>query len=299
MEIINFHTIYILTDSTICIVLFFLLRARIDRLRLKRIRSLKKKNINSVVETETPLENPEKVQRKIGQESIETRFNFLKKFLPVVIAFLWFMIVITPYLQRVPAIYVSIIIGSISVLLGMAARPFVENLVSGLVISFAQPIRIGDAILLDEKYGLVEDIKLTHSIINMWDWRRLVIPNSQMLNKEVVNYSLNDHHIWAWVEFHVSSDADIELVENIGIKVAKGNEHFLPVEDPSFWVMRVGRDSIRCWLAAWVDNPTAAWEIRDQMRKGLVKEFRKHGISLNRFNYAKVPDGMMAPKEAS
>lgn len=280
----NFHAFYIISVSLISLAIYAFASFRIDRLRQKRLIGLKRKHLDAPVDTETPLDEPEKQQRKIGQESIETRFSFLQKFLPIVFGVAWLSVVIIPYLTRVPAIHVSLVIGSISVLIGIAARPFIENIISGLVISFAQPIRIGDTVLINDYYGVIEDIKLTHSVINIWDWRRLVIPNSQMLSKEIINYSLNDHHLWAWIEFHVSADSNLEEIEEVAKKVAKTCEHYLDVEEPSFWVMGLEKDSIRCWLASWTDGPTTAWAMRAHMRSELAKYFRKQNIQFNMYN---------------
>lgn len=299
--LINFHTAYVLSVTLICLVLSFVLNIRIDRIRAKRIIGLKRKHLETVVDTETPVDNPEKLQRKIGQESIETRFNFIKRFLPIFIGVIWVSMVILPYLTRVPAIHVSLVIGSISVLIGIAARPFIENIISGLVISFAQPVRIGDTVLINEHYGIIEDIKLTHSIVNIWDWRRLVIPNSQMLTKEIINYSLNDLHIWAWVEFYVSSEADLDEVEKIAKEVATSSEHFIGIEEPAFWVMGMEKDSIRCWVASWADSPNSAWAAKHHIRTGLAKYFRQKHIPFNLYNIHQAspvaPGEMFAKKE--
>ena len=283
-SIINFHLLYIISVSITCVVMYVILSIRLNRLKQKRIIGLKRKAIDPVVETETPIDNPEKVQRQIGRESIDTRFNFLQRFLPIVIGILWVTVVVLPYLTRVPAIHVSLVIGSISVLVGIAARPFIENIISGLVISFAQPIRIGDTVLINDHYGTVEDIKLTHSVINIWDWRRLVIPNGQMLSKEIINYSLNDLHLWAWIEFNVSAQADLNEVEEIAKECAKSSEHFLNIEDPAFWVMGLEKDSIRCWLASWADSPLSAWSLRHHMRKELADQLRKRNIAFNLYH---------------
>lgn len=299
-DYINFHAAYIVTASLLCLLLYIFLHSHIDRVRQKRLVSLKRKFLDPVVETETPIENPAKAQRELGVESIETRFNFVKRFLPFVILGIWFSVVIMPYLTRVPAIYVSIVIGSISVLVGIAARPFIENLISGLVISFSQPYRIGDTVMVNDHYGVVEDIRLTHTLINIWDWRRLVVPNGQMLTREIINYSINDMHIWAWIEFYVSGEVDLDEVEKKAKEIASNSDVFLDVEEPAFWVMGLEKDSVRCWLAAWVDGPTSAWAMRSHMRRELAKYFRSQNISFHIYHvdrpFGPPPDKMASPK---
>lgn len=294
MEIINVHSLYIASATALCLLIYFVLNSRLNKIKEARLNKLKRQKLYPVaVETETPQENPIREQREIGEESIETRFNFFSHFLPVVAIGFWLTLIITPYLNRVPAIYISIVIGSFSVLLGMAARPFIENLIAGLVLSMSQPVRIGDTVVIDDHYGVVEDIKLTHSILKVWDWRRLVIPNSQLLSKEIINHSLNDIHIWAWVEFYVSSDSNLDLVEEIARDIPHRSPYYRNVEDPAFWVMGMEKDSVRCWLAAWTENPAGAWEMKNYIRKELCRKFREQGIDFHSFKI----DTPQFPKE--
>lgn len=284
MEILNIHSLYIASATSLCTITYFILKTRLNKIKETRLNKLKRQKLYPVaVETETPQENPISEQRAIGEESIETRFNFISQFLPIVAVGFWLTLVITPYLNKVPAIYISIVIGSFSVLVGMAARPFIENLIAGLVLSMSQPVRIGDTVVIDEHYGVVEDIKLTHSILKVWDWRRLVIPNSQLLSKEIINHSLNDFHIWAWVEFYVSSDSDLDRVEEIAREIPQESPYFRNVESPAFWVMGMEKDSIKCWLAAWTQNPAGAWEMKNFIHKELCRKFREEEIHFHSF----------------
>jgi len=281
---INIHSLYIASATALCALTYFVLNTRLNKIKESRLNRLKRQKLYPVaVETETPLDNPIGEQRSVGEESIETRFNFFSRFLPVLALGFWLTLLITPYLNKVPAIYISIVIGSFSVLVGMAARPFIENLIAGLVLSMSQPVRIGDTVVIDDHYGVVEDIKLTHSILKIWDWRRLVIPNSLLLSKEIINHSLNDIHIWAWVEFNVSSDADLDRVEEIARSIPARSPYYRNVEDPAFWVMGMEKNSVRCWLAAWTENPAGAWEMKNFIRKELCRAFRKEGIEFHSY----------------
>jgi small-conductance mechanosensitive channel len=269
---------YFATVTLIFIFMYWAIRLKVSRQKKKKITGLKKRNISDPVETDSPVDNQIKVLKDLGEKGLETRFLFIEKTLPVVLFLLWLVTVNIPYIGKLPAAYVSIVAAVVSVMAGFALRPFLENLFSGVVVSFFKSIQVGDTVMVDEHYGLIEEIGLTHSTVKIWDWNRLVIPNSKLLQKEIQNLTKNDTYIWAHVEFYVAPDTDLDLVSEISIKAAKESVFFKGTEDPSFWIMSLDKDATRCWVAAWADTPGEAWELRADIRKRISKEFSLKGI---------------------
>lgn len=103
-----------------------------------------------------------------------------------------------------------------------------------------------------------------------------------MIQKEIENLTMNDKYLWAHVEFFVEPDADLDKVMDIAKSVAKKSSHDSTSEEPSFWVMDLQKDAIKCWVAAWADNPGDAWELRHQIRMGLLSELKKNGITTHK-----------------
>lgn len=263
--------------------IYLYIRFKIKKTELSRLKSIRKRDISDAVETDSPIANQEKKIKELGLVGIENRFSFINKALPLSLALLWSLFVFTPYLGQIPAVYISVIAAILSVITGVSLRPFLENLFSGVVISFFKSIRIGDTVIIDNHYGLIEEIGLTYSVLKRWDWNRIVIPNSQLLQKEIQNLTMRDHYIWAYVEFFIGPDSDLEKVEIISKKVAKQSKYFNHAEEPSFWVMELQKDTIKCWLAAWADNPSEAWELRNDMRTKLLKELQREKIQFHQF----------------
>ena len=108
------------------------------------------------------------------------------------------------------------------------------------------------------------------------------MPNSKLIHKEFVNYTLNDAYQWAYVEFSIAPHEDLELVEQLAIEAVRGSEHWYQgtsKEPPAFWVMEMNSDSVVCWVAGWAANPAKAWMVTHDVRTALIKSFRAHGIS--------------------
>lgn len=276
--------IYPTTVTVLFIIIFLSVKFKISRTRKQKLRSIKKRDIVDAVETDSPVDNQSEELKEKGIDQLEDKFSFLNKALPVVMVLLWGFIIIIPYLEDIPSVYISIIVAIVSVVAGFALRPFLENLFSGIIISFFKSIRIGDTVRIDGHYGLIEEIGLTYSVLKRWDWVRIVVPNSKLLNKEIQNLTMNDHHIWANAEFYVAPDSDLDLVEALAKEVAINSPYNSKVEEPSFWVMDLNERSIRCWIAAWANNPSDAWELRHEMRFKLAKLFRQKGIKTHTNN---------------
>ncbi len=263
------------------IYLFF--RLKITKAEKKKLKSIRKREINDAVETDSPLDDQEKNIKQKGIDGIEDRFSFIKKVFPLIVFFVWALVVFIPYLGNVPTVYISVIAAIVSVIVGVSLRPFLENLFSGVVISFFKSIKIGDTVIIDGHYGLIEEIGLTYSVLKRWDWNRIVIPNTKLLQKEIQNLTMNDQYIWAYIEFYVAPDSDLTRVEQVAKEVAKESSYFNDIEEPSFWVMDLQKDTIKCWLAAWADNPSDAWELRNDLRTSLLKRFQSEKINFHQY----------------
>ncbi|MDA3811160.1 MAG: mechanosensitive ion channel [Spirochaetaceae bacterium] len=230
------------------------------------------------IDTSTPLDRPLRYFKTRAKAGVTNRFSIFRK-VAIIIAFLTLAIAFSfPFIDRLPQAFISILVGSAAIITGMAAKPFIENFLSGIAITSSKMLNIGDTILINDQYGTIEDISSTHTVIKLWDWRRFVIPNSTMINKEFVNFTLNDKWQWAHVEFYISYDSDLELVKSIAQDSARSCNKMMGIEDPSFWIMETNKDSIKCWIAAWAASPIDAWEMKAEIRTSLILGLNKAGI---------------------
>ena len=205
--------IYPIVATCIFLVIYLLSRFKIKKTEKSKLRSINKRKISDAVETDSPLDDQEENLRERGIHGIENRFSFISKALPLVIITLWLVAIFLPYLGSIPTAYISVITAICSVIIGISLRPFLENLFAGIIVSFFKSIKIGDTVIIDKHYGLIEEIGLTYSVLKRWDWNRIVIPNSKLLQKEIQNLTMNDQFIWAYVEFYVAPNSDLEKVE--------------------------------------------------------------------------------------
>ncbi len=262
------------------------LLARTERKRAARIQKIKR---FEPLRSGAPSANHVETSRDQALESLGYRFSIIRRTLLSLLFLVWLGLAIFPFLSGFSTGLISILGAAGAVLVGIAARPFLENVIAGYVVTFSKQFRTGDTILLDKQYGTIEDITPTHTVIKLWDWRRYVVPNSSMLSKEVINYSNRESLIWSRLEFYVSYEADMSVVREVAIRA--GNESRLLVgdEDPKFWIMGMEREAIQCWLAMWTASPADAWNIRVEVAGRIIEELAARKIRTHSYEVHSSP----------
>ncbi len=207
----------------------------------------------------------------------ETRLRMIQRLLTVAIFFvaigLVFWIMDVDALKRV-AVGMFASAGVVGIALGFAAQTTMANLVSGVIIAFAQPIRLGDRVTVDDEYGAVESIGLFYTHIRTWDNRRLVIPNKMLSDRAIRNYTLTDPRMPAQIDLRLDFKADMETVRSLLLEEAKAHPLFLPDPAPSVQVVDADDLGVSVRLLAWTRSQSDAWtlavEVRERVIRGLA-----------------------------
>lgn len=253
----------------------------LERRRRERVNA---KEWFEAVLTDTPLDDPVGEARARGLDNIEGNTTVTRRVLIPTLAVGTMVLAVLPFLGQIPAALISVVAAIATVVVGVAARPVVENAFAGLAIAWSRQVNLGDTVLVDDFYGTVEDITVTHTTVRLWDWRRYVVPNAKMMNSSLVNYSLHDRYQWAYVEFWVGPEVDLEKVEELAVAAPERSAFFAKdYEPPRFWVMELGQHGNRCWVAAWANTPSEAWSLKCDIRTALSAAFQREGISVHGF----------------
>ena len=79
--------------------------------------------------------------------------------------------------------------GVAGIVIGLALQPVLKNLFAGIQLAITQPIRIDDALLVEGEWGKVEEITSTYVVVQLWDWRRLILPLSYFIENPFQNWT--------------------------------------------------------------------------------------------------------------
>ncbi|QHI68660.1 mechanosensitive ion channel family protein [Tichowtungia aerotolerans] len=249
---------------------------------LRRLRILQDQRRESIKRHPEPGAVPARTRKKAVREQqirrMESRISITRRTLIALFLLSGISISAIPYLAQLAPAVLPIIIAAVSVVIGVAAKPIIENITCGLVLCFGKLARIGDTVVIDDVYGTIEDFTLTHSVVKRWDSLRYVVPNSSMMTKEFVNYSLYDNNRWVYVEFWIDYQADMELVERLAKESPLGSQYYSDREPPRFWVAETGREGVKCMVVAWAVTPADGWMLSHDIRKALVFKLKQHDI---------------------
>ena len=271
--------VYLLAALFAGVALWKLLSLWLWRLEQKGAARLREsRRFDAVRAGSAPMANPNESFRSRALENLGSQFSIIRKTFLSLFLLIWFIAAVLSFLGGLPAGAVSLFGAAGAVLVGIAARPLLENIIAGYVVSFSKQFYTGDTVMMDGEYGTIFDITPTHTVINLWDWRRYIVPNSAMLTKEIINYANRDNLLWARLVFHVAYGTDLDFVRERAVTLARGSPYYAGDDDPKLWIMGMGKESVECWLAMWTRGPADAWAIRTEVADQLIREFAKAGI---------------------
>ncbi len=170
--------------------------------------------------------------------------------------------------------------GILSLALAFAAQETLSNLISGTSLAVSKPFRIGDAIMIDNEYGNVEDMTLRQTVIRLWDNRRMIVPNSLMSKEKIINYSIGDPSMLAKVEVGISYESDIDKAMEIMKDCARKHGNFMAEMEPAAQVLGFGESSVNLRLLCKAKDQPAAFAMACDLRKSIKEEFDRNGIEI-------------------
>jgi small-conductance mechanosensitive channel len=100
--------------------------------------------------------------------------------------------------------------GVVGIVAGLALQPFLKNLVAGIQIATAQPIRIDDAVIVENEWGQIEEITSTYVVVRLWDWRRMILPLSYFIEKPFQNWTRETARLIGTAFLYVDYEAPMD-----------------------------------------------------------------------------------------
>lgn len=171
--------------------------------------------------------------------------------------------------------------GFASIVVGLAAQSSLSNVIAGIINSFSQPFRIGDAVMFRNEFCNVEDMRLIHTIFRTWDNRRLVVPNSILQNEAIINYSMTDASVLVPVFVQVSYESDIAKAMQIMTEAARNHPDCMPAGDlPNAVVMELQDSGILLRLLSRAKDQSTAFSMIRDLLLNIKIEFDKEGIEI-------------------
>ena len=175
----------------------------------------------------------------------------------------------------------SLLAGALGVGIGFGLQNITDNFISGLIILFEKPIKVGDRIEVGDVDGDVINISVRATTIQTNDNISMIIPNSEFISQRVINWSHNDRSIRYRIPIGVSYKENPEEVRQLLLDVADRNENVLAEPTPVVFFDEFGDSSINFTLAIW----TATFTDRPRLLKSEIlfevfRVFKEKGIEI-------------------
>ncbi len=220
------------------------------------------------------------VSRKLPAAD-ETRMRVARRLIVAAIVFVGVMAALTK-LPEVNTLARGLLAsaGITALIVGFAARSVLANLVSGIIVALAQPVRIGDYVAIDEWQGTIEEVRLTYSYIRADDNSRIVIPNEQLGSKVIRNFTIVDEASAAAVDFVVPASAALADVRREALEVAAAfSRGRSPDRHPALAVTELAADAVHLRLTVWQESKLDADRAAAGLRFALEERLKAAGLA--------------------
>jgi small-conductance mechanosensitive channel len=181
---------------------------------------------------------------------------------------------------RVPVTALAFISGAVAIGVGFGAQAVINNLISGWILMSERPVRIGDFVEIDDNRGVVESIGNRSTRIRRVDGVHLLVPNSQMLERVVINWTLVDRKFRTSVRLGVAYGSPVRLVEKLLYQAVGAQDEILPAPKPFVVFDDFGENALIFEAVFWCQarGERDLRMIRSDVRFHVDELCREHGI---------------------
>ena len=171
------------------------------------------------------------------------------------------------------------ILGAVGLALSLALKDSLANLASGLLVLMSHPFHVNDYIETDGVSGKVMEIGLIYTRLNTLDNKQIYLPNKQVTNAKIINYSAETIRRLDLI-FTISSKTDVDQAKEVVAQVVSQNALALPTPEPTIRVCSYNASTVDIAVKVWVkteDYSNLNFDLHEQMKKA----FEENKISLS------------------
>jgi len=159
--------------------------------------------------------------------------------------------------------------GVAGIIAGLAARPVLTNFIAGVQIAVAQPIRIDDAVIVENESGNVEEITFSYVVVRLWDLRRMVVPLSYFIEKPFQNWTRIGGELIGSVFFYVDHTAPVDAIRTKLTEIASQSKLWNG-KVVSLQVSDCKETTIELRALVSANSASSVWDLRCEMREKLI-----------------------------
>ena len=173
------------------------------------------------------------------------------------------------------------LVAALSVGLGFGMQEIFANFISGIMILFERPVRIGDTITIGNLSGTVSKIRIRATTITDFDRKDIIVPNKTFITGQLINWSLTDTITRVTLKLGVDYGSDLDLVKELLLKAAQENPRVLKDPEPHVYFLSFGQSTLDHELRMHVRDLGDRNPVIDEVNRFINREFKNHNINIS------------------
>lgn len=174
----------------------------------------------------------------------------------------------------------AVIFGFLSVGIGFGLQNITSNFISGLIVLFERPISVGDRVEVNGIEGDVEEINIRSTKVKTLQNISIIVPNSEFVSKDVINYSHGDPSYLLIVDVGVAYGSDLDLVIKALNEVAEENDHVLDHPEHRIHLRSFGDSAWNMKLLVMIPDVKKRYGVLNEINQEIVRKFREYDIEI-------------------
>ncbi|MCU7549079.1 mechanosensitive ion channel [Chitinophagaceae bacterium LB-8] len=216
----------------------------------------------------------------IGQDGTIKRGGIGSKLLLIRIAIFCIGLLLAFAATGIPMDRATIILSALGVGIGFGLQTLINNLVSGLIISFEKPVNVGDIVEINGQLGTVKSIGFRSSIISTSDGSVVVIPNGDLLNRHLINWTHSNSARRVEIIVGVANGTDLEKVIQILKDLPVKDERILSNPEPNVIIKEMNNNIINLQLFFWVQDIRKWTAVKSDFILAMDSAFKENEIAI-------------------
>lgn len=209
-----------------------------------------------------------------------------KSFIKTVTRFIKYIILIIGFFIAFQVLGVNLsslafLAGVIGLGIGFGMQNIISNFISGIIILFEKPIKEGEYVDVAGYDGIVSDIRARSTTITTRDNISIIVPNSNFITSNVINWSHRDPKIRLHIPLGIEETASkLDLAKKVLLEIAEENPEVLKKPESSVWFVNIGASSFNLELIVWISSPIRRHFIISDINFEIAKKFAEYDIDL-------------------
>lgn len=172
------------------------------------------------------------------------------------------------------------LVAALSVGLGFGLQEIFGNFVSGLILLFEQPIRLGDIVTIGSVSGRVTKIRIRATTILQFDSKELIVPNKTFITQSLTNWTLSDTMTRIEINVGVGYSEDLEVVRNALLEVADQCPYVMKEPSPKVYFFTFGDSNLNHTLYVYVKNIADRYPTQNYINTAIYNKFKELNIEI-------------------